>query len=46
MKKGIIPYNVLNPRFLDVYLKILIHPLDVLGVDFFGLIMILKGIKI
>lgn len=36
-EKGIIPYNVLNPRFLDVYLKILIHPLDVLGVDFFWL---------
>ncbi len=33
--KGIIPFNVLNPKFLDVYLKMLIHPLDNLDVDFF-----------
>lgn len=32
---GIIPFNVMNSRFLDVYLKLLIHPLDALGTDFF-----------
>ena len=36
-EKGIIPYNVLEPRWVDVYLKIFIHPLDVLGVDFYWL---------
>ena len=36
-EKGIIPFNVLDPKFLDVYLKLLIHPLDALGVDFFWL---------
>lgn len=34
-KKGMIPYNIFNPKFVDAYLKILIHPLDALGVDFF-----------
>lgn len=34
-KDGVIPYNIYNPRFVDAYLKILIHPLDALGVDFF-----------
>lgn len=34
-EKGIIPFNIYNPRFVDAYLKILIHPLDALGVDFF-----------
>lgn len=34
-EKGIIPFNVYNPRFVDAYLKILIHPLDALGIDFF-----------
>lgn len=33
--KGIIPFNVLNPRDLDVYLKLYIHPLDALDVDFY-----------
>lgn len=32
---GVIPYNILNPRFVDVYFKLFIHPLDALGVDFF-----------
>lgn len=36
-EKGIIPYNAYNPRFIDAYLKILIHPLDALGIDFFWL---------
>ena len=33
--KGVIPFNALNPKFIDVYLKLLIHPLDALGVDFY-----------
>lgn len=33
----VIPFNVLDPKFLDVYLKLLIHPLDNLDVDFFWL---------
>ncbi len=36
-EKGVIPYNVLEPRWVDVYLKIFIHPLDALGVDFYWL---------
>ena len=36
-KNGIIPFQVLNPRFLDVYLKLLIHPLDQVGVDFYSI---------
>ncbi len=31
----IIKFDPLNPRFLDVYFKVLIHPLEALGVDFF-----------
>ena len=34
---GNIPYNILDPKFVDVYLKIFIHPLDALGVDFYWL---------
>ena len=34
---GVIPFNALDPKFIDVYLKLLIHPLDSLGVDFFWL---------
>lgn len=34
-KNGLIPYNIFNPRFVDAYLKILIHPLESLGADFF-----------
>ena len=34
-KNGVIPYNIYNPKFVDVYLKVLIHPLDVLGADFY-----------
>ncbi len=33
--KGVIPFNALNPKFIDVYLKLMIHPLDSLGVDFY-----------
>lgn len=32
---GVIPFNVLSPRFIDVYLKLYIHPLDALEVDFY-----------
>ena len=31
----VIPFNALNPRFLDVYLKLIIHPLDNNDVDFY-----------
>ncbi len=34
---GKIPYNVLDPKFIDVYLKLFIHPLDTLGIDFYWL---------
>lgn len=34
-KNGIIPFNILDPKFIDVYLKLMIHPLDSLGVDFY-----------
>ncbi len=32
-----IPFNILNPKFIDVYFKLLIHSLDSLGVDFYWL---------
>lgn len=35
--KGVIPYNVLDPKWVDVYLKLFIHPLDALGIDFYWL---------
>lgn len=35
--EGKIPYNIMNPQFVDVYLKLFIHPLDALGTDFFWL---------
>lgn len=34
-QNGVIPFNILNPRFVDTYLKLFIHPLDNLDVDFF-----------
>ncbi len=34
-KNGIIPFNVLTPRWIDVYLKLYIHPLDALEIDFY-----------
>lgn len=34
-----IPYNVFDPKFVDVYLKLFIHPLDNLGTDFYWLDM-------
>ena len=36
-KEGKIPYNVLDPKFVDVYFKLFIHPLDNLGIDFYWL---------
>ncbi len=30
-----VPFNALNPKFLEVYLKLLLRPLENLGVDFF-----------
>lgn len=33
--KGIIPFNTMNPKLIDVYFKMFIHPLDNLDVDFF-----------
>lgn len=33
-KNGVIPLNVYDPRFIDVYLKVIIHPLDNMGADF------------
>lgn len=32
---GAIPFNVFDPKVVDVYLKLFIHPLDALGADFF-----------
>ncbi len=34
-KNGVIPFNILDPKFIDVYFKLYIHPLDALGVDFY-----------
>lgn len=36
-ENGVIPYNILDPKWIDVYLKLYIHPLDALGVDFYWL---------
>lgn len=34
-KNGVIPINVMDTKNLDIYLKLLIHPLDNVEVDFF-----------
>ena len=36
-KDGKIPFNILDPKFVDAYFKLFIHPLDNLGVDFYWL---------
>ena len=36
-ERGVIPFNVLDPLCLDVYFKILISPLNSVGVDFYWL---------
>ena len=36
-KNGNIPFDLLNERVIDAYLKILIHPLNNLGVDFYSI---------
>ena len=33
--KGIIPFNILSSKFIDVYLKLIIHNLDNFGIDFY-----------
>lgn len=35
--KGVIPFNVLDPKTIDVYLKLFIHPLDATGIDFYNI---------
>ena len=37
LENNVIPYNVLDPKWVDVYLKLYIHPLDALEVDFYWL---------
>lgn len=34
-ENGVIPFNVLDPKTVDVYLKLFIHPLDNFDVDFY-----------
>ena len=34
-KDGVIPFNVYDPKVIDVYLKFYIHQLDNLGIDFY-----------
>lgn len=36
-KNGVLPFNVFDPKTVDVYLKLLIHPLDEMGVSFYWL---------
>ena len=36
-EKGVIPFNIYDSKYIDVYLKLFIHPLDALGVDFYWL---------
>lgn len=36
-QNGNIPFDVLNPKYIDVYLKFFIHQLDNMGVDFYFL---------
>ncbi len=38
-----IPFNVYDPKVIDTYLKLFIHPLDNLGVDFYWLDMFKKS---
>ena len=34
-KDGVVPFNVFDPKIIDIYLKFYIHQLDNLGVDFY-----------
>ncbi len=34
-EKKIVLFDPLNPKFLDVYMKVLLHPLESMGMDFF-----------
>lgn len=44
-KKNKIPFNVYEPKFIDVYLKLFIHPLESYGADFFWLTSYNKDTK-
>lgn len=34
-EKGLIPFNMFDSKYVDIYLKMMIHPLDNMGVDFY-----------
>lgn len=34
-EKGIVPFNMYSSKFIDVYLKLIIHPLDNINIDFY-----------
>ena len=34
-KEGVVPFNVYDPRIVDVYLKFYIHQLDNMGIDYY-----------
>lgn len=36
-EKGIIPFNIVDNRSIDAYMKIIIHPLDIMGIDFYNI---------
>lgn len=36
-KNGNIPFDLFNPRVVDAFLKLIIHPLNYVGVDFFDI---------
>lgn len=44
-ENGKIPFNVFDPKWVDVYLKLFIHPLDNLGIDFYWLDTEAKNIR-
>lgn len=36
-KDGNIPFNVYDPRTIDAFLKLVIHPIDNIGIDFYSI---------
>ena len=36
-ENGIIPFNAMDSKFIDAYLKLLIHPLDNMEIDFYSI---------
>ncbi len=36
-KRGSIPFNLLSDRTIDAFLKLIIHPISILGIDFYSL---------